>query len=58
MPTTAADIAATRKLREAFGEEDRGSCFGVTDPSRLRPPFAQPKKDAAAQEAPEPLAKP
>jgi len=57
MPTTADDIAATRRLRQAFGE-GRGSCFGVTDTSRLRPPFPQPKKDEAIQENTEPLAKP
>lgn len=37
MPTTADDIKAAGRLREAFGQ-DRGSCFGIRDASQLRPP--------------------
>ena len=44
MPITADDIRDGQKLREAMGQyesgEHGGSCFGVTDPSRLRPPFS------------------
>ena len=43
MPITGDDIKDAHKLREAFRQHESsgrgGSCFGVTDPSHLRPPF-------------------
>src|SRR3989344_78987 len=43
MPISADDIRDTHKLREALGQYESGgsggSCFGVSDPSHLRPPF-------------------
>ena len=31
------DILRTMEFKRAWGLEDSGACFGVTDPSRLRP---------------------
>lgn len=33
---TAKSIAEIMRMRQAFGITEDGSCFGVTDPSRLR----------------------
>jgi len=38
------------KLEQALGVSSKGACFGVTDPSRLRPPFRSLQKPPPAEE--------
>ncbi|MBX4205558.1 MAG: hypothetical protein KW788_05295 [Candidatus Doudnabacteria bacterium] len=39
---TPKQIATVVGFKRSYGLSDEGTCFGVTDPSRLRPLFRQP----------------
>ena len=49
MLTLPSILAATKQMR-VYGESEGGSCFGVTDPSRLRPPFSSGTPEAIPSE--------
>ncbi len=37
-------ILKAAKHMASYGDDGRGSCFGVSDPSRLRPPTTPPRR--------------